>query len=147
MHIVSTNFTKMLVWKYECDVKLWRHKQRTPNTNDHHMPLKEPQMKIFCVRHWYEGHRFGLPGSLAESCVAQLVSFICIATTNDRTKLAIWSRRLASKNAANFPCSNDSVTSKYCWQDRLTTRSCEPFKWTVVVLTKITDVDAFRGVQ
>jgi len=28
-----------LVWKYEYDVKLWRHKQRTPNTNDHHMPL------------------------------------------------------------------------------------------------------------
>ena len=24
--------------------RLWRHKQRTPNTNDHHIPL--------CVRHW-----------------------------------------------------------------------------------------------
>ena len=23
------------------DFKLWRHKQRTPNTNDHHMPLDE----------------------------------------------------------------------------------------------------------
>jgi len=23
------------------DVKLWRHKQRTPNTNDHHMTLKQ----------------------------------------------------------------------------------------------------------
>jgi len=29
---------------------LWRHKQRTPNTNDHHMPLNETPMKIFCVR-------------------------------------------------------------------------------------------------
>jgi len=26
MHIVSTNFVKTLVWKYEYDVKLWRHK-------------------------------------------------------------------------------------------------------------------------
>jgi len=38
---MSTNFAKTLVWKHEYDVKLWRHKQRTPNTNDHHMPLKE----------------------------------------------------------------------------------------------------------
>jgi len=35
MHIVSTNLAKMLDWKHEYDVKLWRHKQRTPNTNDH----------------------------------------------------------------------------------------------------------------
>jgi len=42
MHIVSTNFVKTLVWKHEYDVKLWRHKQRTPNTNDHHMALNEP---------------------------------------------------------------------------------------------------------
>jgi len=41
MHIVSTNFAKRLIWKHEYDVKLWRHKQRTPNTNDHHMPLNE----------------------------------------------------------------------------------------------------------
>jgi len=47
MHIMSTNFAKTLVWKHEYDVKLWRHKQRTPNTNDHHMPLNEtPQWKI-----------------------------------------------------------------------------------------------------
>jgi len=24
------------------NVNLWRHKQRTPNTNDQHMPLNEP---------------------------------------------------------------------------------------------------------
>jgi len=42
MHIVSTNFTKTLVWKHEYDVQLWRHKQRTRNRNDHHMPLNEP---------------------------------------------------------------------------------------------------------
>jgi len=41
MHIMSTNFVKMLVWKDEYDVKLWRHKERTANTNDHHMPLIE----------------------------------------------------------------------------------------------------------
>ena len=52
MHVVPTNFAKTLVWKREYDVKLWRHKQRTPNTNDYHMPLNEtPPMKIFCVRH------------------------------------------------------------------------------------------------
>ena len=28
------NFAKMLVWKHEYDVKLWRHKQLTPNEND-----------------------------------------------------------------------------------------------------------------
>ena len=41
MHIISTNFAKRLVWKHEYDVKLWHHKQPTPNTNDHHMPLNE----------------------------------------------------------------------------------------------------------
>ena len=53
IHNVSTNFAKTLVWKPECDIKLWRHKHRTPNINDHHMPLNEtPPMKIFCVSHW-----------------------------------------------------------------------------------------------
>jgi len=42
MKIMSKNFAKTLVWKYEYDVKWWRHKERTPNTNDYHMPLKEP---------------------------------------------------------------------------------------------------------
>ena len=45
------NFAKTLVWKNEYDVKLWRHKNRTPQTNDHHMPLNETPMKIFCARH------------------------------------------------------------------------------------------------
>jgi len=31
-----------LVCKHEYDVKLRRHKQCTPNTNDPHMPLNEP---------------------------------------------------------------------------------------------------------
>jgi len=39
MYTMSTNFAKALVWKYDYDVKLRRHKQRTPNTNDHHTPL------------------------------------------------------------------------------------------------------------
>ena len=41
MPIMSTNFAKTLVRKHEYDVKLWRHKQRIPSTNDHHMPLTE----------------------------------------------------------------------------------------------------------
>ena len=41
MHIMSTNFAKTLIRQYEYDVKLLRHKQRTPNTNDHHMSLNE----------------------------------------------------------------------------------------------------------
>jgi len=60
MHNISTNFAKMLVWKDEYDIKLWRHKEWTANTNDHHIPLIETApMKIFCVRHcscdfcWY----------------------------------------------------------------------------------------------
>ena len=35
------NFAKTLVWKHECDVKLWRHKETTPETNDHHIPMNE----------------------------------------------------------------------------------------------------------
>jgi len=52
IHIVSTNLAKTLVWKHGYDVKLWRHKQLIPNTNNHHMPLNEtPPKKLFCVRH------------------------------------------------------------------------------------------------
>ena len=41
-----------VVWKHGYGVKMWRHKQHPPNTNDHHMQLHEiPLMKIFCVRH------------------------------------------------------------------------------------------------
>ena len=39
---MSTNFAKMLVWKQDYYVILWRHKQLTPNTNDYPMPLNEP---------------------------------------------------------------------------------------------------------
>jgi len=46
MPIMSTNFAKTLVWKHEYDVKLWRHKDRTPHTNDHHMPLNEHPWKF-----------------------------------------------------------------------------------------------------
>jgi len=42
MRIMSTNFAKTLVWKHEYDVELWRHKDRTPQTTNHHMPLKIP---------------------------------------------------------------------------------------------------------
>ena len=42
MHIMSTNFAKSLVWKHGYDVKLRRHKQRIPNTNDNHMQMPPP---------------------------------------------------------------------------------------------------------
>jgi len=47
MHIMSTNFAKSLVWKHEYDARLWRHKDRTPQTNDHHMPLNETPHENF----------------------------------------------------------------------------------------------------
>ena len=39
---MTTNFAKTLVWKQDYDVKLWRHKQRTTNTNDYPMSLNYP---------------------------------------------------------------------------------------------------------
>jgi len=41
MPIMSTNFPKTLVWKHEYNIKLWRHKESTPSTNDQHMSLYE----------------------------------------------------------------------------------------------------------
>ena len=43
MPIMLTNFAR----KHEYDVNLWRHKQRTPNTNDHHLPLNETPHENF----------------------------------------------------------------------------------------------------
>jgi len=39
MHILSTNYCRTLLWKHDYDVKWWCHKQSTPNTNVHYMPL------------------------------------------------------------------------------------------------------------
>ena len=47
MHIMSTNFAKTLVWKHGNDVKLWRHKQCTPKTNNHHMTLNQTPLWKF----------------------------------------------------------------------------------------------------
>jgi len=47
MHNVSINFAKTLVLKHKYDVKLLRQKQRTPNTNGHHMPLNEISHEYF----------------------------------------------------------------------------------------------------
>ena len=56
------NFAQTFVKKHESDVKLWRHKQCTWNTNDRHMPLNETAlMKIFCILHWispYSCHEY-----------------------------------------------------------------------------------------
>ena len=79
MHIMSTNFAKTLIWKHEYDVKVWRHKQRTPNANDHHMPLNEkPPMKIFCVRHSPKYISLQLPysGSVSNIIRQEFSSFI-----------------------------------------------------------------------
>jgi len=70
---MSTNFAKTLVWKQDYDVILWRHKQRTPNTNDYPMPLNETRpMKSFCVRHW--AHQWHLdwdtPAELYAWCIS-----------------------------------------------------------------------------
>ena len=46
---MSTNFAKTLVWKQDYDVKLWRHKQRTTNTNDYPMSLNETPPWKFCA--------------------------------------------------------------------------------------------------
>jgi len=47
MHTMSTNFAKTLVWKHEYVIKLWRHKDRTTQTNDHHMPPNETPHENF----------------------------------------------------------------------------------------------------
>jgi len=43
-------------WKHEYDFTLWRHKQRTPNTNDHHMPLNNPTHDNFLRTSLTNGH-------------------------------------------------------------------------------------------
>jgi len=35
MHFML-RWSKTLVWKQDYDIKLWRQRQRTSNTNDHH---------------------------------------------------------------------------------------------------------------
>ena len=47
MRVEHAYCVKTFVWKHEYDVKLWLHKQRTPNTNDRHMPLNETPHEIF----------------------------------------------------------------------------------------------------
>jgi len=45
MHTMSTEISKLFidfVWKHGNDVKFWRHKQCTPNTNNHHTTLNQP---------------------------------------------------------------------------------------------------------
>jgi len=47
MRIMSETFGKTLVCKCAYDVKLWSHKQHTPNANYHHMPLNETRHENF----------------------------------------------------------------------------------------------------
>jgi len=39
MHVLLTNFTKILDYKGVYNVVVWRHKQRTPSNNDQRTPL------------------------------------------------------------------------------------------------------------
>jgi len=54
MHIMSTIFANTLVWKHDYDAKLWLHKQRTSNTNEHHTPLNQWLSK--CLISTSNGH-------------------------------------------------------------------------------------------
>jgi len=72
MHIMSTNFAKTLVWKHGNDVKLWRDKQRTPNTNDHHMTLNQnPPHENFLRTPLISGVTSGWQGCEPPSCQAK----------------------------------------------------------------------------
>ena len=46
-YIMSKKFAKTLVCRHDYGAKLWRHKERTPNTNDHHMPPIETPHENF----------------------------------------------------------------------------------------------------
>jgi len=72
---MSTNFAKTLVWKLDYDIKLWCHKERTRNTNDHHMSLNKTPMKIFCVRHCWQFPSF--------AHASQLINLIEIGRCGD----------------------------------------------------------------
>jgi len=40
MHVVSRNFAKMLIYKREYGVILWRHKGLISNNSNHHTPAQ-----------------------------------------------------------------------------------------------------------
>ena len=70
MPIMSTNFG----WKHEYDVKLWCHKHRTSNTNDHCLPLNETPHENF----------------LRTPLGAKTLSFFSLSPSGDR----LWQGRL-----------------------------------------------------
>jgi len=72
----------MLVCKHEYDVILWRHVQRTPNTNYHHMPLNETPHENFLRTPLRERIVDSLPWTL---CNAPLVS----STNSCKTQLRL----------------------------------------------------------
>jgi len=79
---MSTNFGKTLVWKYEYEAKLRRHKRRTPNTNDHHMPLYETQF-FACA---------SASGTRTSSCwTVNLAAFSCRQWFMDLRRLSLMS--------------------------------------------------------
>jgi len=137
---MSTNFAKTLVWKQDYDIILWRHKQRTPNTNDYPMPLNElPPMKIFSAyatvgkcttrgtcrkfRKWLVfNHKYAGSVNTCERVknIRNLKAFlsICLCT-------------ILSYTGLNLPSWNFS-TLRYCW----TVQIAQTFKLIIEILTQ-----------
>ena len=102
MHIMSTKFPKTLVWKHDYDVKLLRHKQRTSNTNDHHMPLNETPHENFL--------RTPLPQR--QTLFARTIwPITCLDTLSKFSKF-----RIGFRGRVNFvwPQSRNRATTNYC---------------------------------
>ena len=88
MHIMSTNFGKTLVWKYEYEAKLGRHKRRTPNTNDHHMPLNETPHENFLRTPLLPAHELRL---VSVQWTVNLAAFPCRQWFMDLRRLSLMS--------------------------------------------------------
>jgi len=124
---MSKNFAKTLVWKHVNDVKLWRHKQRTPNTNGHHVTLNQPPPWKFSAYDTVLGHS----GLLIAAIIGRgtktvenhcptwtIVPDIC-CHWNAMVRFWIWSRVWWHGVFKSFK--NDSPT---CTQQELRDKSC-----------------------
>jgi len=83
---MSTNFAKTLVWKQDYDVKLWRHKQRTTNTNDYPISLNETRHENF-LRTPLSQSYITTDCSLLDAKLwnATAILMLCTANTNQHT--------------------------------------------------------------
>ena len=94
MHSMSTNFAKTLALKYEYVVKLWRHKQRIPKTNDHYLLLNETPLKIFCIRHCLHRSEKILKGLYSKRLKTKHQVFVVLLQALQATYVAILSKWL-----------------------------------------------------